>query len=76
MDLPITKTAFWDVDFNSMDIEKQADFIIARVFQYGLAEDIKVIVQQYTPEQIKHAIEHTRGIMDKNSLALAELFTT
>jgi len=74
MDLPLTKTAFWDVDFNQMDSDKHADFIIARVFEYGLTQDIRTIIKRYTPAQIKHAIEHARGI-DKKALALAELFT-
>ena len=75
MDIGITKTAFWDVDFAGLSSEKHADFIIARVFQYGIAEDIKTVVKHYAPVQIKHAIEHTRG-MDKKALALAQLFTS
>jgi hypothetical protein len=75
MDLPLTKTGFWDVDLAQMDSDKHADFIIARVFQYGLMDDLKAVVRHYTPEQIKHAIENTRGIMDSKALALAQLFT-
>jgi len=74
MNLPLTKTAFWDVDYRTLDENKHADFIIARVFQYGLTTDIKAVIANYTPAQIKHAVTHTRG-MDKNAVALAELFT-
>jgi hypothetical protein len=75
MNLQLTKTAFWDVDLSTMHEDNHADFIIARVFQYGLTTDLNAVIFYYTPEQIQHAITHTRGI-DKKSIALAELFTS
>ena len=74
MNLPLTKTAFWDIDFNTLNEVNHADFIIARVFQYGLTVDLKAVIAYYTPAQIQHAITHTRGL-DKRAIALATLFT-
>ena len=73
MDLQITKTGFWDADLKTMDENQHADFIIARVFQYGKVADIKAVIGYYTPQQIMHAITNTRG-MDKRAKALATLF--
>ncbi|MCW5906781.1 MAG: hypothetical protein KIS94_02895 [Chitinophagales bacterium] len=74
MKLPLTKTAFWDTNFNELDEIQHADFIIARVFQYGLLQDIKAVIKHYKPFQIAHAIATQRGIMDKHAIALAEIF--
>lgn len=73
MKLPFTKTAFWDVEVEKLDDQLHADFIIARVFQYGLTTDLRLVIQHYTPEQIRAAIDHTRG-MEKRGKALAEVF--
>ena len=73
MTIELSRTAFWDIDFDTLDEEKNADFIICRVFQYGNTEDLRSVIAFYTAAQIRHAIEHSRG-MDKHSLALARLF--
>lgn len=72
MKLALTATAFWDTKSELMDENKHADFIITRVFQYGLETDIKTIIHFYTPYQIKKAFLHHRGI-DKNTLAFVKV---
>jgi len=49
----LSDTAFWDVDFESLDAEKDAAFIVQRVFNYGLWNDHLAIFQYYSPEQLK-----------------------
>jgi hypothetical protein len=73
MQMKISNTAFWDIDINSMDEQKHAAFIIARVFQYGTIDDIKTVVKFFKPADIKKAITETRGIMDDKALNLANL---
>jgi hypothetical protein len=73
MQIKLTKTAFWDIDINSMDEHEHAAFIIARVFQYGTIDDIKTVVKFFKPTDIKKAITETRGIMDDKALNLANL---
>lgn len=70
MQLQLTNTAFWDVNMNTMNEITHADFIITRIFQYGLLADIKTVLRHYTPEQIKDAFKHVRGV-DPKALALA-----
>lgn len=74
MKINLTKTAFWDVDLNALDEKEHAAFIIARVFQYGLINDIKTVIKYYTPADIKKAAEETRGIMDEKAMTLVNLF--
>lgn len=68
----ITSNAFWDIDINQLDEKLHADFIIARVFQYGLEEDLRNIINNYTQNEIKHALTHTRGI-DNKAISLAKI---
>ena len=72
MKLTLTNTAFWDTKPELMDENTHADFIITRVFQYGLETDIRTIIHFYTPAQIKKALTTQRGI-DKNTLAFASV---
>ncbi len=68
----INTHAFWDIDINQLDQQQHADFIIARVFQYGLEEDLRNIIKHYTKNEINHALTHTRGI-DNKALDLAKV---
>ena len=52
----LSKTAFWDVDFDSLDPEKNAVFIIKKVFNYGLWNDYKAIMRYYCEERVKKEI--------------------
>jgi hypothetical protein len=76
MQLKLSKTAFWDINMESINEQQHAAFVIARVFQYGTIEDIKTIAKYYTPIEIRKAITETRGIMDDKTLNLANLLAT
>lgn len=72
MKLQLSKAAFWDVDLPALDEQVHRDFIIARVFQYGLLDDFKIVLKTYSKEQIVNALNIYRGL-DKNSIALAKV---
>ena len=52
----LSRTAFWDVDFNSLDFEKNAVFIIEKVFNYGLWDDQLAVIKYYGWERIRNEI--------------------
>jgi hypothetical protein len=70
MKLPLSATAFWDTDMTQMDEKAHAPFIITRVFQYGLVDDIRQVIKAYSPDEIKEAFHQQRGI-DRKAIALA-----
>lgn len=72
MKLQLSHTAFWDVDFDKLNQSEHADFIIARVFQYGILSDLRVILKNYSGEEIKHAFKTQRGI-DQRTIDLARV---
>lgn len=50
------KRIFWDVNFEKLDIDAKADFVIARVFERGDIEDIRQCRRYYGDEKIEKII--------------------
>jgi hypothetical protein len=51
--LKIDKKLFWDADFNKMDLDDHADFIIKRVLNFGDLKDFEAIKGIYGIKKIK-----------------------
>lgn len=47
---------FWDVDFDRLDYDGKANFIIERVFERGDVEDIRNCRRYYGDEKVAHAL--------------------
>ena len=52
----ISKTAFWDVDFENLDFENNSLFIMDKVFNYGLWADVIAILKYYGLERVKEEL--------------------
>lgn len=52
----ISKRVFWDVDFESLDYEKDRLFIIDKVMNFGLWDDFVATVNYYGKEIISKEI--------------------
>ncbi|MFY7911995.1 MAG: DUF6922 domain-containing protein [Emticicia sp.] len=52
----LSKQAFWDVDFDSLDYEKEANWIIGRVFEWGKLSDLKNLLEFYGHKKCKDAL--------------------
>ncbi|MBP6611369.1 MAG: hypothetical protein KA206_09820 [Paludibacter sp.] len=50
------KRIFWDVNFEKLDMDAKADFVIARVFERGDIEDIRQCRRYYGDEKIEKVI--------------------
>ena len=50
------KRIFWDVDFEKLDYEGKASFIIERVFDRGDVEDIRQCRRHYGDEKIRNVL--------------------
>ena len=59
---------FWDVDSSEISFEKDAAFIIPRVFLKGKMEDVKAVTHFYGKEKLKEVLTNTR-YLDKKTLA-------
>jgi hypothetical protein len=52
----ISSQAFWDIDFDKIDFDKKANFVITRVFEYGSLSDLRFLWQFYGKDKIKDSI--------------------
>ena len=61
---------FWDVDFDKLNYDKRADFIIERVFERGDVEDIRHCRRYYGDEKVAKALTNAKWLM-KETVYLA-----
>jgi len=47
---------FWDVDYDKLDFDAKADFVIARVFERGDIEDFRQCRRYYGDEKVETVI--------------------
>ena len=50
------KRIFWDVNFEKMDLDSRADFVIERVFERGDVEDIRQCRRYYGDVKVRDAL--------------------
>ena len=63
---------FWDVDFDRLDYDGKANFIIERVFERGDVEDIRNCRRYYGDEKVAHALLNAKFLpLHTTSLAAA-----
>lgn len=52
----LSRTAFWDVDFSTLDFERRSLFIMEKVLNYGLWADIVALFRYYGDDRIRQEI--------------------
>lgn len=50
------KRIFWDVNFEQLDYDAKANFVIERVFERGDVEDIRQCRRYYGDEKVREAL--------------------
>ena len=53
---------FWDVDFDTLDYDKKANFVIERVFERGDVPDIRNCRRYYGDEKIREALTNAKWL--------------
>lgn len=61
----LDKNIFWEVNFEKIDYEKNADWVIVRVFERGDVQDIRNCRRFYGEEKIKFALINAKFLMLK-----------
>jgi len=54
------KRIFWDVNFEKIDYDAKANFVIERVFERGDVEDIRQCRRYYGDEKVTQVLLNTR----------------
>lgn len=68
------KRIFWDVDFEKIDYDAKADFVIARVFKRGDVEDIRNCRRYYGNEKVTESLLSVKYLPEQ-TLYLAAAIT-
>jgi len=58
----------WDVDHSILDMEKNSDYIVKKVLEYGLIDDWQIILEYYGMERIAEIAKSFRDL-DKKALS-------
>jgi len=58
----LRNTAFWDVDKSSLDMDRDRDFIICRILEYGTMEDVKALLEIYDMKDIEAAVRRSNSL--------------
>ncbi|MDP2385524.1 MAG: hypothetical protein Q8M29_04075 [Bacteroidota bacterium] len=56
------KAIFWDIDFENLDLDKYANWVIERVMDRGDVEDIRQCRRYYGDEKVKSALLNAKHI--------------
>ena len=64
------KRIFWDVNFENLDYDKRAAFVIERVFERGDVDDIRQCRRYYGDEKIREVLTNAKFLM-KHTVYLA-----
>jgi hypothetical protein len=59
---PFTKTLFWDVNLEKIDVISSKKFIIERVLVRGGMKDVKKIFSLYSRAELIQAIKESRDL--------------
>lgn len=69
----LSKQAFWDVDFEKLDYEENARFIIERIFERGKLDEILEVDACYSEEFVKDILTTAR-YLSGDTISFASAF--
>jgi len=65
---------FWDVEFEELQIKKNAFFVIKRVLDRGNLSDIRWLIKTYGKDEIKKVVMETRDLARHTGNFWADIF--
>ena len=64
--MQLSKVIFWDTNYEQINWDTKARYVIARVIMYGTLDDWHTIKQYYGLETIKNEMSQERDLDDKS----------
>ena len=61
----ISRRAFWDIDYNSIDWEKNSQFLIIKVIERGKLQDLFELLKYYGKERIKNELVNAPNLPER-----------
>jgi len=60
------QSLFWDVDPKTIDPNKNAEYVIERILEFGELHEVKWMIRYYPVETIRNAMRESRMITDQS----------
>jgi len=57
------QSLFWDVDPKKIDVEKNAQYVIERIFDFGNDKEVRWLWNFYDKTLLKNVVEKSRCLM-------------
>ena len=70
----LSKQAFWDVDMGKLDYNKNADYIIVKVFDNGSLRDTMEITAWYGDDKVVKALMNAPYLRETTMVFASKLF--
>ena len=67
------RSLFWDVDPDTIDLEKNARYVIERVLDFGTGAEISWLFKRYPRQKIHETLHRSRSVVGPKSHALWDL---
>lgn len=61
----LSKRIFWDVNFETLDYDKRASFIIEHVFERGDVDDIRQVRRYYGDEKVTEVLLNAKFLPER-----------
>jgi len=65
--IKIRPSLFWDADPKSIDVKKNARYVIERILEYGNENDVRWMFKNFELLQIKDILSESRNISRKSA---------
>ena len=63
---PFLQSFFWDTDTSKLDIEKNKQYIIERILEYGDKKEVKWLFSTYKKDDIVETLKKSKRISAKS----------
>ncbi len=70
----LSRSLFWDVAYEDLDIDCNASFVIARVMDRGTKKEVELVRRYYNDSQIQRAVMMASDLNKKTVAYFAELY--
>lgn len=71
--MKLRQSLFWDVNPRTIDLKKNASYVIERVLDFGTQKEIAWLFSQYPHKKIHETLARPRSVVQPKSRALWEL---
>lgn len=71
--MPRRPSLFWDVEPKTVDPKRHARYIIERILEFGRDNEVRWMINYYSPKVVKDVLRRSRGVLHEKTKALWSL---